>query len=177
MLIFISADVQSPVNLRQLSLMIGLICETNSRVSLWKLLLFLFEQRTSRHRAQGTAKSNIHRQSGYALMHMGEEEQTGDRFSAQKNPTVHAGFEPGTSRSPVLSLTSRPPSPHIYVMHDFEYQNAFSIFNFRHPDALCCRNQSNVFSPSVARVAARSKAVILLLFSYCLILVIDMQST
>ena len=91
----------------------------------------------------------------------------------RKNPTVRAGFEPGTSRSPVISLTSRPPSPHVHVMHDFE--NALSIFDFRHSDALCFRNQSNVLSPSVAWVAARSKAVVLLLFSYCLILDIDMQ--
>ena len=63
-------------------------------------------------------------------MHMGEDEQTGDGFSAQKNPTVRAGFEPGTSRSPVMSLTSRPPSPHVQVMQDFEYQNAISILDF-----------------------------------------------
>ena len=41
----------------------------------------LFEQRTSRYRAQGLAKSNKHRQSGYPLMHIGEDEQTGDGFS------------------------------------------------------------------------------------------------
>ena len=63
----------------------------------------LFEHGTLRYRAQGIAKSNKHRQSGYTLMHMGEDEQTGDGFSAQKNPMVRAGFEPGASRSPVMS--------------------------------------------------------------------------
>ena len=48
--------------------------------------------------------------SGYPFIHLGEEEQTWDEFSAQKNPTVWAGFEPGTSWSRVLSLTTRPPS-------------------------------------------------------------------
>ena len=83
-------------------------------------------------------------------MHMGEDEQTGTDFLLRKNPTVRAGFEPGTTRSSVVSLTSRPPSPHVYVMQDFEYQNAISIFDFRHSDALWFRNQSNVLSPSAA---------------------------
>ena len=39
---FSSADVQPPVNLIQLPLIIGLPCETYSRVSLWKLLLSPF---------------------------------------------------------------------------------------------------------------------------------------
>ena len=98
-------------------------------------------------------------------MHMGEDEQTGDGFSAQKKSDGPCGIRTWNSRSPVMSLTSRPPSPHVHVMQDFEYQNAISIFDFRHSDALWFRNQSNVLSPSAALVAARSKAVVLLLFS------------
>ena len=99
----------------------------------------LYEQRTLRYRAQGIAKSNMVKMS-----------KRGTDFLLRKNPTVRAGFEPGTSRSPVICLTSRPPSPHVHVMQDFEYQNVISIFDFRHSDALWFRNQSNVLSPSAA---------------------------
>ena len=64
-------------------------------------------------------------------MHMGEEEQTDVGFSAQKNPTLRAGFETGTPRSPVPFLAIRPPSPHVQILHDFEHQNDKSIFVFR----------------------------------------------
>ena len=92
----------------------------------------LFEQRTSRYlRGYKVADSNKHHRSGYPFMHMGEEEQTDDGFSEQKNPSLRAGFKTGTPRSPVLSLTIRPTSPHVHVMHDFEYQNAKPILVFR----------------------------------------------
>ena len=49
----------------------------------------------------------------YPFIHLGEEEQTWDEFSAHKNLTVWARLKPGTPQSQVLGLATRPPFPRV----------------------------------------------------------------
>ena len=100
--------------LKQLPLNIGLSCETYSRVSPGKLFL-PFSSSTFRYRALGIPDMNKYRP--IRVTNWVKRNKRGTIFLL-RNPTVPAGFEPGTPRSRVLSLTTRPPSHSVMCLID-----------------------------------------------------------
>ena len=100
--------------LTQLPLNIGLSCETYSRVSPGKLFL-PFSSSTFRYRALGIPDMNRYRP--IRVTNWVKRNKRGTIFLL-RNPTVRAGFEAGTPRSRVLSLTTRPPSHSVMCLID-----------------------------------------------------------
>ena len=96
--------------LTQLHLIIWLPCETYSRVSPGKLFLSPFQAAYIEILCLGNSRQTPPYQGTYLYTCL--KEQMWDKFSAQKNLMVLAGFKPGTPKSRVLSLTTRPQSPH-----------------------------------------------------------------
>ena len=104
--------------LTQLPLIIGLLCETYSRVSPRKLFLSPFQVAYINF---GLGNSSLEQTPPYQGTHLYtwvKRSKRGKNFLL-KNLTVRAGFEPGTPGSQVLNLTTRPTSPQHGTMLSF----------------------------------------------------------